>query len=107
MRQIHRLKDSIDDHRGPDSGAEAQKEHAAAVIASQRLHGSIIDNLNWTTEGPWRSQIRPARTKVVGFVERASVVHGAWIADRDEAIFPILGDALHISYHFARSHLGA
>ena len=40
-------------------------------------------------------------------MEGASVDHRAWIADRDEAIFPILGDALHISHHFAGGHLGA
>ena len=106
MRQFHRLKYSVDDHGRPEPGAEAQKEHAAALVASQCLHGSIIDHLNRTAECLAEVESDPAAAKVVGLVDRASMNYRTWIADRHAVIFPILGDTLHISHHHAGGHLG-
>ena len=106
MPQLHRLKYSVDDHCGPEPRAEAQKEHAAPLVASERLHGSIIDNLDWTPECLAEIKSDPAAAQVVWLVEGASVDYRPGIADRDEAIVPVFGDALHIPHHFTGGHVG-
>src|SRR5665213_3905786 len=107
MRQLHRFKYSVDDHCGPEPRAEAQKTHAAAFVASERLHSSVIDNLNWRPECLVEIKSDPAAAQVVWLVEGASMDYRPWIAYRDEAILPIFGDALHIAHHFTGGHVGS
>lgn len=43
VSQLHRLGYSVYDERGPESGAQAQKEHSATFITSDGLHCGVID----------------------------------------------------------------
>ena len=42
MGQLHGLQDAIADHGGTETGPQPQKQHLAALVASERLHGSIV-----------------------------------------------------------------
>ena len=88
----------------PKPGAEAQKEHPAPLIASERLHSSIIDHLDRTPEGLGEIKSDPAAAQIVGLVEGTPMDHGPRKADRDAAILPVLSDVLNIPYHFACGH---
>src|SRR5262245_24005034 len=43
MSKLHGLHDAVDDECRPKPGSEAQKEHLAALVAPQSLHGGIVD----------------------------------------------------------------
>src|SRR5262249_60406099 len=45
VAQLHRLHDAVDDHGGAETGPEPQKEHLAAFVAAQRLHGGVVYEL--------------------------------------------------------------
>src|SRR6266581_1872128 len=100
MRQFHRLQDSIDDHRGAQPGAEAQKEHPSPLVTSEGLHGSIIGNLDRTTECLAEIKPNPAGAHIVWLAKGTSMDHGTGISDRNAVILPVPGDALHIPHHF-------
>ena len=51
------------------------------LVASERLHGSIIDNLDRTPECLAEVKPDPAGSQVVGLEEGTSMDHGPWIAD--------------------------
>src|SRR5262249_24882225 len=50
MAELHRLHDAIDDHGRSKSRSQSQKQHLATPVASQSLHGGIIDELCRTAE---------------------------------------------------------
>src|SRR6266851_3667252 len=43
--ELHRLQGSIHNHRRPQARAKSQKQHAAALIAAERLHGRVVEYL--------------------------------------------------------------
>src|SRR5579863_3277316 len=43
VAELHRLEDAVDDHGRAEAGAEAEEQHAAALIAPERLHGGVVD----------------------------------------------------------------
>src|SRR3954470_440854 len=45
VTEFHRLDNSIDNQRGPQTGSQAQEQHFPALIAAQSLHGCVIDEL--------------------------------------------------------------
>src|ERR1019366_2342106 len=106
MSQFHRLEYPVNDHGRPESGAEAQKQHPASLVASESLHSGVIDNLDGTVERLAEIESDPAAAKIVGLVHGVSVNDGTRIADRHAVILPALGEALDIPYHFGGGHLG-
>jgi hypothetical protein len=65
---LHRRHDALDDHGRAKSRSQAQKQHFAALVAAQRLHGRVIDDLHGTTEGAREIEPDPAASKVVADV---------------------------------------
>ena len=45
MAQLHGIYDAIYNQGRSEAGSQAQKEHLAALVASQRLHDRVIDDL--------------------------------------------------------------
>src|SRR5262245_55947822 len=45
MRQFHRDDDAVGDEGAAEAGAQTQKQHAAALVAAQRLHCGVVDDL--------------------------------------------------------------
>ena len=71
VREFHRLEHAIDDERGAESGAEAEEEHAAALVAAQRLHRRVVDDANGTPERLLEVEADPALAQVPRLASRA------------------------------------
>src|ERR1019366_4106768 len=106
VRQFHRLKNSLNNQGRTESGAESKKQHAAAVIAAQSLHRSIVHDADGTPECLFEVMADPASTQVVGLGQRSSLTHRARVADRNGRIFPTSGGVLYLGYHAGRGHRG-
>ena len=50
MAQFHRLDDAIHNHGGAETSPQAEEKQFPALIASQRLHSRIIDELQRAPE---------------------------------------------------------
>src|SRR4029453_9387009 len=46
--EFHRREDAVDDERGAQPCAEAQKEHVAPLVTAQRLHRGVVDHADGT-----------------------------------------------------------
>src|SRR5579872_2881413 len=102
--QLHRFKGSVNDHRRAKPGTEPQEKHTASFIASERLHGSVIDDPSGTPECLAKIKSDPTATEIVGLMQNLSVDHGPGISDRYDVIIPVLSRALHILNHPLRRH---
>src|SRR5262245_22891362 len=89
MCQLHRLDNPIDDHGGAQAGAQAQEEHFASLVASQGLHGGIIDDLDGTTKRGLKIESYPTSCQVVRLHNRPATAHDPWIAYRHHVILPV------------------
>ena len=54
------------DQRGAETGAEAEEEHLAALVAAQRLHRGIVDHLDRTPEGGLEVEADPSLPRLRG-----------------------------------------
>src|SRR6516162_5732828 len=50
MAELHRLYHAVGDKGGAQACSQAQKQHLATFVASQGLHGGVVDHFDWTTE---------------------------------------------------------
>src|SRR3974377_1738086 len=48
--EFHGFQDAVHNERGAKASAQAQEQHAATAVAAERLHGSVVDDLDRTTE---------------------------------------------------------
>src|SRR3977135_1518735 len=58
---------AIHNHAGTEAGSEAQEEHLPAFVASQGLHGRIVDDLRGTPECGFEINSAPPRPRLCGF----------------------------------------
>jgi hypothetical protein len=66
VAELHGLDDAIHNHAGTEAGSEAQEEHLPAFVASEGLHGRIVDDLHGTPECDFEIKAaRACRTTVV------------------------------------------
>src|SRR5262245_12798082 len=99
MSQFHRLYDVVDDESRAQSGSQAEKEHLAALVAAQRLHRSIVHELDLTTEGLLIVEAGPARAEVTWLRNRTTMEHRTWEAYRDRVVRPSGGDGFDAGDH--------
>src|SRR5215467_11774882 len=99
MAELHGFYDAVDYHGRSELRSKAQKEHLAALVASQRLHGGIVDDLHGMTEYLCKIEPDPSASQVVWFGNRPAVENRPGIADRDHVIRPPSGDLLDSGYH--------
>src|SRR6187455_2667596 len=78
--------------------------HPSPLIASEGLHGSIIDNLDRITECLTKIKTNPAAAQIVWLAKWPSMDHRAGVSDRDGLILPVLSNAFHIANHFVWRH---
>jgi len=57
VAELHRLYDAIYDKGRTESSAQSEEQHLAALVASQCLHGRVVDDLDRTPE--CSSKIKP------------------------------------------------
>src|SRR4030095_14623261 len=85
----------------PKTGPQAQEEHPAALVAPQRLHGRVVDDLHGAPEGGAIVEADPTLAEVVRLCHGPPVEHGARIAERHRVIVPPASELLG-----ARDHCG-
>src|SRR6516165_3778495 len=99
MAQLHGLDDTIHNHRGTQTSSQAQEEHPAALVASERLHGRIIDNFDRAPKRCSKVKPHPTRGEVVRFDNRTVMEHWSWVAHRYHVILPLPGKLLDARDH--------
>src|SRR5579875_2138654 len=104
VRQLHGFDDAIHNHGRAETSAQTKKKHPPPFVTSERLHSSVVDNLDGAAERLDEVESYPAPAEIVRLVQRASVDHGSRIANRDHIVFPALYNLRHIPHHCARGH---
>src|SRR5262249_59062666 len=99
MAELNGLYDAVDYHGRSEPRSKAQKEHLAPLVASQRLHSGIVDDLHGTTECLSKIEPDPSASQVVWFGNRPAVENRPGIADRDPLIRPPSGELLDSGHH--------
>lgn len=104
MGQFHGLNDAVHNKGGAEAGTQPEEQHLAALIASQSLHGRVIDDLGRTPECASKIKSHPARSQMMRFGNRSIVQDRPRIAHRNHIIFPSSDDPLDAGDHLLRSH---
>src|SRR5262249_55841793 len=96
--------DAVYHHRGSQASAQSEKEQLPALVASERLHRSIVDNPDGATECLSKIESDPAATQVMRFCNRMTVQDRSRITDRDHVERPSPLQFSNICYHLLRLH---
>jgi hypothetical protein len=92
VRQLHRLEDAVDDKRGAKTRSQAEKEHSLIVVASQRLHRSVVDNFDWPlAKGLLEVKANSSSREMVWLGQDTPMHDGPRIAYRYHIVFPAEG----------------
>ena len=102
VAELHRFHDAIHDHGGTEPGTQPEEEHLTMLVASQCLHGGIVDYLNWTLECSSKIESGPPASKVIRIRNGPIPDDYPGIANRYRVILPILGKLLDASDHLFR-----
>ena len=68
-----------------DPCAQAEEEHAAALVAAQRLHGRVVDDLHRLAEGRREVEADPARAEVFRLLRRPVLADQAGVPRANSA----------------------
>ena len=81
MAEFHGFYDAIENQGGSEAGPQAQKKHLAAFIASQSLHGRVIDDLDRAPECLFKIKSDPSGAQVMRLRDRAAMENRPRVAD--------------------------
>src|SRR5262249_47352599 len=107
LSELERNDKSFHNHCRTKACSEAQKEHRAAPVASQCLHGRIIDDPYRTLEGGLEIETYPALCKVAGLSDRPIEADRPGIPDGHHVILPVFSQFFHAGNHGLRSQFWA
>src|SRR5580658_350563 len=99
MPQFHGCDDAVDDQGGAQPGPEPEKQHSAALVAAERLHGRIVHDVSRTAEGFAKIEPDPASSQVVRLGDHFSVQHDSRIADGHRVVSPVADELVHARNH--------
>src|ERR1700752_4235358 len=99
MAQLHWFHDAIYHHGGTEPGTQPDEEHLAMFVASQCLHGGIVDYFDRALECGLEVEPCPPMSKVVRIRNGPIPDDYPGIANRYCVISPILGKLLDASDH--------
>jgi hypothetical protein len=102
MGDFHRLDDAVHDHCRAESGPQAEKQHASALVAADCLHRGVVHDQGRPAKGFAEIESNPASTEIVRLRDHLAVQDGPGIADRDRIEFPALDEAAHACDHLRR-----
>src|SRR5580700_11957211 len=83
MRQLHGLQNSVDDHRRSQPGSQSEKQHPAAFVTPNRLHGGIVQDFYRAAKRFLKFESHPTRAQVVRLAKRMPIDDGPRIAERN------------------------
>src|SRR5579863_1507036 len=104
VRELHRLKHAVHDHRGAESGAEAEKQHPATLVAADGLHRRVVDQFHRHAERFVEIEADPSATEIVWLAQWAAVDDRAGVTERDAVVIPALGFLFDDFDSFLRGH---
>ena len=94
--KLERDDNVLGDECGADAGAEAEEEHASAVVAAERLHRGVVDHTDWPAECSFEVEAHPAVAEVSRLGAWPVGVDCSWIANRDDVVVPVGGGFAHL-----------
>src|SRR5262245_33384076 len=106
VSQLHRLNGTIDDHGSTETGSQPQKQHLAALVTSQGLHGCIVDHLDRAFERGLEIKSHPTAPEIMRLHKRPVPDDHSRVADGYRLILPVPGEFLNSSDHPLRRHGG-
>src|SRR5437899_2379380 len=65
LSDFHRFQQTIDNHRGPQAGAQPEKKHSSALVDAKSLHGRVIQDLDGPAERFLEVESYPPASQVV------------------------------------------
>src|SRR5580704_7889226 len=98
--------DAIEDHGGAKTGADAEEEHSAALVAAESLHGSVVDEAEGLAEGLLIREVYPSGGEIVRLGEGTIMDYGAGVAYGDAVVGPVFGGGEDIFGHQFGGHGG-
>ena len=98
VAKFHGVNDALYDQRRSEPRSEAEKKHPSGPVASDRLHGRVIYDLDRPAECSLKIELNPARPQITRIPQRAAAENRARITNRDNVVVPIrngLPDSRH------------
>src|SRR5207253_2136218 len=89
VAQLHWFDDAIDNQGGSKTGSQAEKEHLAALVTSQSLHGGIVDDLHGMFEGGLEVETDPSLSEIPRFRNRPASQDRSRVTDGYDVVLPI------------------
>src|SRR6516162_3242568 len=102
VTEFHGLDDPIHDECGSKARPQTQEKTPAALVTSQRLHGSIIDDFYRVLEGGFEIEADPSFSEIVRLCNRHAPENRSWVADGYHVVCPVFGELLDIADHLFR-----
>src|SRR6266436_590394 len=104
MRPCRRWAATRAERCSSEAGSEAQEERLSALVAGQRLHGRIIDELHGTPESALKVKAYPTRSQVMRFGNGPAPENWPGVANRYHVILPIADHLFNSGNHLVRRH---
>jgi hypothetical protein len=106
VSELHRHDNALDDECRTEPGSDSQEEHLAALVAAERLHRRVVDDLRRLPEHGAEVESDPPGAEVHRLGDDAPRVHRRGNADRDGVVRPVVRQVDDPLGHALRPELG-
>src|SRR5438270_5500132 len=76
VAKLKRHQSLVPHPRGPQAGAEPQKEHASTVVTAERLQSSIVGNTHGDAQRSGKIETNPSLAQMFRLSDDSSLAHG-------------------------------
>src|SRR5664280_155881 len=105
VSQLHGLHVSVHNHRGSQTGSQSKKQHPPLLVASQGLHGRIVDHLHRDRECLLKVKTHPSGGQIMWLRNRPPLRHHPGITNRYHIVLPLPGQLSGLGDHPFRRQL--
>src|ERR1700704_5271524 len=102
IAEFERQNSSVPEKSRSKPGPQTEKEHAATMIAAERLHSCVVNNAHRFPERLSKIETHPTFSKVLGLIENLAVPNRSWKTDSNRVVFPIGHQLLCFGHELAR-----
>src|SRR5205807_6372202 len=81
MSEFHGLENTVYDHGRAQTRSQSEKKHAPFLVAAERLHGGVVDDLHRLAKGFTEIEFHPARSQIERLVDGTALNYRTGIAD--------------------------
>src|SRR4029453_6314636 len=104
VTELHGLHHAVHNYGRSKARSETEKEHLAALVAAQGLHGRIVDDLHRMTECCGEIEPDPSASQVGGFSDWPPGKNRTRRPDPNSVIVPAPAELLPAGHHLAWGH---